>query len=126
MVTGRNLTTFSMKILRRRIFKFLIPIVGLFTVIAVYSPFSNQKFPAFTAYNDPYRTTHSSRAEAPSIAVAYNQHLSNSKEQEPPLNILASYVLLRAKPGKAGKKAPEKGQKAFRKNLFTNFIRLFF
>ena len=115
-----------MKILSRRIFKFLIPIAGLFTVIAVYSPFSNQKSPVFTTYNDHCLTTDSSHVEVPSIAVAYNKHLTNSKEQEPPLNILASYVLLRTKPGKTGKKAPEKGQKAVRKNLFTNFIRLFF
>lgn len=116
-----------MKTFSQKPFKVLVLIAGIFTGAIAFGPGTPQEsLPDFTYVRNIYRTTISPLAKDSSSAVRYDKREIKSAVRQPPLNIFASYIFLRARPDETFRKTPAKGQKTGQRNLFVHLIRSIF
>jgi hypothetical protein len=115
-----------MKTINQKIFQTFLLTAGIITgIIAFYSATQSKSVSDFTDFHHLYQPVNT-LAEDLSTEVIYDNKESESGVKQPPLNIIASYILLNAKPDETVRKKPEKDQKASQRNLFIHFIQFIF
>ncbi len=113
-----------MKPLKDSIFRILVLVAGIIIAAAAYRPFSGQKpmtvFTGNKQFSLPVNYSHAGDSLTIFPGIKAKPGLKN---EQPPLNILASYVLMRANAGKTAKSKSPEMEAAIRKHLLIRFIK---